>query len=87
MRLIFLAASTGYAGLGADYNIGGPHTLGDMATIEWAPNVITASPATLAASHTKRQLRAPLSTIRGGGLGETAAVGRQGSGLWGGVGR
>ncbi|WIA18543.1 hypothetical protein OEZ85_009989 [Tetradesmus obliquus] len=49
--------------VGADYNLGGPHTLGDMAAVEWAPNFITASPATLAASHTKMQLRAPLSRL------------------------
>lgn len=70
-----------YGSLGSDYNIAGPHTLGDVAaSIEWAPNIITASPATLAASHTKRQLKAPLSSIRGGGLGPLRAAAAAGLG-------
>eukprot|EP00775_Hariotina_reticulata_P014751 gene14751-14921_t len=54
------AGDSGSFNVGADYNLGGPHTLGDMAAgIEWAPNFITASPEALAAAHTKRQHRAP----------------------------
>jgi hypothetical protein len=59
----FAGGSTAGFNVGADYNLGGPHTLGDMAAVEWAPNFITASPETLAASHTKMQLRAPLSRL------------------------
>lgn len=72
--------------VGADYNLGGPHTLGDMAAVEWAPNFITASPATLAASHTKMQLRAPLSRLaRPGAMsagGAAAAGGGAGLTRW-----
>ena len=33
--LIAATPTVGYSGLGADYNIGGPHTLGDIAAVEY----------------------------------------------------
>jgi hypothetical protein len=67
------AGDSGSFNLGADYNLGGPHTLGDMAAaIEWAPNFITASPEALAAAQTKRQHRAPPGRI-GYRVGRAAA--------------
>jgi len=74
--------------VGADYNLGGPHTLGDLAAgIEWAPTLITASPAVLAASQTKRQSALPLSATRlrgpahgAGGQWEGGAAGAGGEG-------
>jgi hypothetical protein len=85
-------AGSGAAGfnVGADYNLGGPHTLGDMAAVEWAPNFITASAETLAASHTKMQLRAPRSRLgrpaAASTSGAAAGVGRCVAVRWHGVG-
>jgi hypothetical protein len=72
--------------------MGGPHTLGDLAAaIEWAPTLITASPAVLAASQTKRQSALPLSAARtsatavsaGEGSGRHGTQGRAGrAGIW-----
>jgi uncharacterized membrane protein YgcG len=82
--------------VGADYNLGGPHTLGDLAAgISWAPALISASPAALAASHIKRQSAAPALHARhvvaggqpeeltlggSGGSGSSGRFGRTGSG-------
>lgn len=71
-----------FTALGADYNMGGPHTLGDLAAgIEWAPTLITASPAVLAASQTKRQSALPLAASRASTTAAAAGVGAgEGSG-------
>lgn len=71
-----------YFTVGADYNLGGPHTLGDLAAgIEWAPTLITASPAVLAASQTKRQSALPLSAARAPAAAAAAAAGLGATGL------
>lgn len=76
-----------YFSVGADYNMGGPHTLGDLAAgIEWAPTLITASPAVLAASQTKRQSALPHSAAQAA-LVQTAAGAAAASGDGGGSGR